>query len=315
MDLKELKTQLQELLDIGFIRPSHSPWGAPVLFMKKNEGSMRMCMDYRELNKELNMRQRRWLELVKDYDCEILYHPERANVVVDSLSRQGHGQVMALRNIPTRFVEHLERAGIEFITGRLANIMWQSTLLERIKQGRGDDPQLIKHRHKVQEGNANEFLVSDNGMQRSRNRICVPTKEELKKDILEEAHTTPYSLHPATIRVAPYEMLYGQKCRSLIHWDEMGERKFLGLKSVRKLNEAIGKIRARIFTSKDRKKSYANLKRKDVEFVVGDCVFLRVSPMKGVKRFGKKWKLNPRYVGPFEKLEIVGQVLIGWPCL
>ena len=51
MELKELKTQLQELLDLGFIRRSHSPWGAPVLFVKKKDRSMRMCIDYRELNK------------------------------------------------------------------------------------------------------------------------------------------------------------------------------------------------------------------------------------------------------------------------
>ena len=50
-ELKELKVQLQELLDMGFIRPSYSPWGAPVLFVKKNEGTLRMCIDYRELNK------------------------------------------------------------------------------------------------------------------------------------------------------------------------------------------------------------------------------------------------------------------------
>nr|GEX67568.1 reverse transcriptase domain-containing protein [Tanacetum cinerariifolium] len=90
-EMQELSNQLQELADRGFIRPSTSPWGAPVLFVKKKDGSFRMCIDYRELNKltkELNMRQRRWLELLADYDCEICYHPGKANVVADALSRK-----------------------------------------------------------------------------------------------------------------------------------------------------------------------------------------------------------------------------------
>ncbi|GJZ08677.1 putative reverse transcriptase domain-containing protein [Tanacetum coccineum] len=147
-ELKELSDQLKELLEKGFIRPSSSPWGAPVLFVKKKDGSFRMCINYRELNKltvknrypllriddlfdqlqgssvyskidlrsgyhqlrikkkifphyglldwgkdhkslqyildqkELNMRQRRWIELLSDYDCEIRYHPGKANTEV-----------------------------------------------------------------------------------------------------------------------------------------------------------------------------------------------------------------------------------------
>ncbi|XP_062103936.1 uncharacterized protein LOC133815065 [Humulus lupulus] len=77
--------------------------------------------------------------------------------------------------------------------------------------------------------------------------------------------------------------------------------------SVQEANETNVKIRNRMIASQDRHKSYANLKRKDVEFVVGDSVLLRVSPMKGIKRFGKKEKLSTRYVGPFEILERVGQ--------
>ena len=103
-------------------------------------------------------------------------------------------------------------------------------------------------------------------------------------------------------------MLYGRKCRSTIHWDEMGERKYLGPESVQEAAEAIEKIRARMLASQDRQKSYADPKRRNVEFQVGDHVFLRVSPMRGVKRFGKKGKLSPRFVGPFEILERVGQV-------
>ncbi|XP_062103911.1 uncharacterized protein LOC133815035 [Humulus lupulus] len=92
--------------------------------------------------------------------------------------------------------------------------------------------------------------------------------------------------------------------RSPINWDEMGERKFLGSESV---NEVIGKIRAWMIASQDWHNSYVDLRRY-VECVVGDYVFLRVSLMKGVKRFGKKVKLCPRYVGPFEILDRVGQV-------
>ena len=103
-------------------------------------------------------------------------------------------------------------------------------------------------------------------------------------------------------------MLYGRKCRSPIHWDEMGERKYLGPESVQEAAKAIEKIRARMLASQDRQKSYADPKRRNVEFQVGDHVFLRVSPMRGVKRFVKKGKLSPRFVGPFEILERVGQV-------
>ncbi|GKG36880.1 hypothetical protein Tco_0447053, partial [Tanacetum coccineum] len=94
-EMKELSEQLKELSDKGFIRPISSPWGAPVLFVKKKDRSFRMCIDYREKSlkhildqKELNMRQRRWLELLSDYDCDICYHPGKANVVADALSRK-----------------------------------------------------------------------------------------------------------------------------------------------------------------------------------------------------------------------------------
>nr|GEZ70705.1 putative reverse transcriptase domain-containing protein [Tanacetum cinerariifolium] len=130
-EMQELSDQLQELVDRGFIRLSTSPWGAPILFVKKKEESFRMCIDYWELNKltiknhyplpriddlfdqlhglsiyskidlrsgyhqlrvkdedqkELNMRQRRWLELLVDYDYDIRYHLGKANVVADALS-------------------------------------------------------------------------------------------------------------------------------------------------------------------------------------------------------------------------------------
>ena len=79
------------------------------------------------------MRQRRWLELVKDYDCEILYHPGKANVVADALSRKAHNSLSVLRKLSKPLQEDICRSEIEIVTGRLETMSLQSTLLERIK--------------------------------------------------------------------------------------------------------------------------------------------------------------------------------------
>ncbi|XP_062086510.1 uncharacterized protein LOC133792620 [Humulus lupulus] len=356
-ELKELKTQLQELLDKGFIRLSYSPWGAPVLFVKKKDGSMRMCIDYRELNKvtiknkyplpriddlfyqlqgstifskidlrsgyhqlrvreedipktafrtryghyeflvmsfgltnapaafmdlmnrvfkdfldkfvvvfiddiliysktvveheehlrlalnklkehhlyakfkkcefwlekvaflghivskdgvevdptkikavrdwpkpkntteglgcvlmqnekvvayasrqlkdyeqrypthDLELAARRWLELVKDYDCEILYHPGKANVVADALSIRSYGNLSNLKGIEWTLQQEIVKAGIKLVTGSLANLTLQSTLLERIKGKQGEDDALLKQMALVQDNKDGEFSM------------------------------------------------------------------------------------------------------------------------------------------------------------
>lgn len=111
-----------------------------------------------------------------------------------------------------------------------------------------------------------------------------------------------------SIGMAPYEALYGRKCRSPLYWDEVGKRKILGPEIIEKTVEVITKIRERIKTTQDRQKSYADRRRKELNFEVGDKVFLKISPMKGVLRFGKKGKLRPRFISPFEILERVGDV-------
>ncbi|GKD84752.1 hypothetical protein Tco_1355906 [Tanacetum coccineum] len=149
------------------------------------------------------MRQRRWLEVLIDYDCKIRYHPRKANVVADALSRK-----------------------------------------ERIKP----------------------------------------------------------------LRAAPFEALYGRKCRSLVCWAEVGDVQLTGPEIIHETTKKIGQIRQRLKAVRDRRRSYANIRRKPLKFQVGDRVMLKVSPCKGVIRFGKRGKLNPRYIGPFKILERIGLV-------
>ncbi|GKA38022.1 putative reverse transcriptase domain-containing protein [Tanacetum coccineum] len=112
----------------------------------------------------------------------------------------------------------------------------------------------------------------------------------------------------ASIKAALFEALYGRKCRSPVCWTEVGEAQILGPELIQETTKKIIQIKQRMQAARDRQKSYADLKRKLMEFQVGDKVMLKVSPWKGVVRFGKQGKLNPRYVGPFKVLEKVGEV-------
>ncbi|XP_050935750.1 transposon Tf2-1 polyprotein isoform X1 [Cucumis melo] len=123
--------------------------------------------------------------------------------------------------------------------------------------------------------------------------------------LMEFAYNNSYQ---ATIGMAPFEALYGRCCRSPVCWGEVGEQRLVGPELVQSTNEAIQKIRSRMHTAQSRQKSYADVRRKDLEFEIGDKVFLKVAPMKGVLRFERRGKLSPRFVGPFEILERIGPV-------
>ncbi|GKB62312.1 putative reverse transcriptase domain-containing protein [Tanacetum coccineum] len=112
----------------------------------------------------------------------------------------------------------------------------------------------------------------------------------------------------ASINAVPFEALYGRKCRSPISWTEVEKAQILGPELIQETTEKIVQIKQRMQATRDRQKSYADLKRKPMEFQIGDKVMLNVSPWKRVVRFGKRGKLNPRYVRPFKVLEKVGEV-------
>ena len=123
--------------------------------------------------------------------------------------------------------------------------------------------------------------------------------------LIEFAYNNSYH---SSIGMPPYEALYGRKCRSPTCWDEVGERKILGSELVQQTKKSVEIIRGRLKAAQDRQRKYADPARKDVNFQVGDQVLLKVSPWKGLTRFGKRGKLNPRFVGPFKILKAVGKV-------
>ncbi|GJS91450.1 putative reverse transcriptase domain-containing protein [Tanacetum coccineum] len=238
-EIKELSKQPQELSDKGFKRPSSSPWRAPILFVKKKDGSFRMCIDYHELNK-LTVKNRYQLPRIDDLfdqlqessiyskiDLRSGYHQLRVREQdipkTAFQTRYGHYefQVMpfGLTNAPAVFMD-------------LMNRVWQASLCAPILA--------------LPEG-SKDFVVYCDASHKGLGVVLMPER----------------------------------KCECYA---------------------------SSIQAAQDQQKSYADLKRKPMEFEVGDRVMLEVSPWKGVVQFGKWGKLNPRYVGPFKVLAKVGKV-------
>ncbi|GKB50587.1 putative reverse transcriptase domain-containing protein [Tanacetum coccineum] len=364
--------------------------------------------------KELNMRQRRWLELLSDYDCELRYHPRKANVIlnaqVEARNKENYGTedlcsmikklepradgMLCLKNrswIPwfgdlralimheshkSKYSIHL---GSDKMYQDLKKLYWWPNMKAKIATYVGKCMTCAKVKEEYQKPSS--LLVQPNIPQWEWGNITMDFVTKLPKTasgqdtiwvivdrLTKSAHFLPMketdsmekltrqylntAYHPQTdgqsertiqtledmlracvmdfgkgwdkylpliefsynnsyhtsIKAAPPEALYGRKCRSPICWVEVGDAQLAGQEIVRETTEKIIQIKHRLQASCDRKRSYADKRRNPLEFQVGDKVMLKVSPWKGVIRFGKRGKLNPRYIGPIKILAKVRTV-------
>ncbi|XP_073025230.1 uncharacterized protein [Primulina eburnea] len=350
-ELRELKAQLHDLLDKGYIRPSVSPWGAPVLFVeavlqwsaptfvpeirsflglagieaptddctgvinpyRKREDrhvvayasrqlkphetrypvhdlelaaiifalkiwrhylygtSFTIYTDHKSLRflftqTELNMRQRRWLDLLKDYDCEIEYHSGRANLTADALSR------------------------------KVSTLLAEPDIYGCIRDAQMTDERVQQWKELVSQKQDTRFRVADDGSLRMNDRwSSIP--------LVEFVYNNSYQ---SSIQMAPFEALYGRRCKSPLYWDDVDRAAVTGPDMIYEMEQKVKLIQQRLKAAQDRHAAYANKRRRPLEFQQGDRVFLKVSPFRGTVRFGMKGKLASRYVCPYEILQQIG---------
>ncbi|GJW42172.1 putative reverse transcriptase domain-containing protein [Tanacetum coccineum] len=217
--------------------------------------------------------------------------PIRENDPLDKLARLYLNRIVARHGIPASIICDRD--------GRFTSNFWRS-----FQKALGTDISMSTAYHPETDGQSERTIQTLEDMLRA----CVIDFGKGWVKHLPLAEFSYNNSYHASIKAAPYEALYGRKCRSPVCWAEVGEAQLTGPELIQEITEKIVLIKQRMQAAQDQQKSYTDRKRKPMEFEVGDRVMLKVSPWKGVVRFGKRGKLNPRYVRPFKVLAKVRKV-------
>ncbi|XP_021729738.1 uncharacterized protein LOC110696694 [Chenopodium quinoa] len=209
--LKDYKFEWNEKCEEAFQLLKEKLTTAPVLALPDNNGVYDMysdaskngleCVLMQNGKRDLNLRQIRWMEFVKDYEVDIQYHEGKANVVVDALGQKSsHGVntlVVADELCREMSKMNLEVVEIGAVEGMLANLSIQPTIFDEIRENQAGDVKLDRIREKIERKQATDFKIREDGSLRYKGRWCVSQKcDEIKRKLMEEGHNTPYSMHP-----------------------------------------------------------------------------------------------------------------------
>jgi hypothetical protein len=220
-----------------------------------------------------------------------LFLPMKKTDSVDKLAKLYVNEVIRLHGVPVSIISDRDP--------RFTSRLWPS-----LQRAMGTKLNLSTTFHPQTDGQSERTIQTLEDLLRS----CVLEFGGNWEDLLPLVEFAYNNSHQTTIGMAPYEALYGRKCRTPICWEEVGERKLLGPEMVQLTTDKVRVIKKRMKEAQDRQKSYADRRKRPLEFQVGDKVFLKVAPWKGIIRFGVKGKLAPRYIGPFEIKERIRPV-------
>jgi hypothetical protein len=152
-------------------------------------------LKYIFMQSNLNLKQRRWLELIKDYDLGINYHPRKANVVANALSRRSHANHFVVKSMPSELCD--EFAKLKIVANmEVMEMEVGSSLLQEIRRSQVEDENIQEIKCNIKEEKSPGFLEDDQEVLWYKGRICVLNVKELKDKILHEAHESAYSIHP-----------------------------------------------------------------------------------------------------------------------
>ena len=199
---KNYLTHDLELIVVGFALKiwRHYLYGAPCRIFTDHKS-----LQYIFTQKELNLRQRRWLKLIKDYDCTIEYHLGKSNVVADALSRRPESSLSHMRSDYLPLLVDLRALGVileaEDSRALLATFHVKPLLVDQIRAVQLQDPHMIKLKEEIEKVKKAELQIRDDGMIVKGQRMCVSEYGELKRDIMENAHSSTYAMHSSSTKM------------------------------------------------------------------------------------------------------------------